>query len=220
MRKLIDQEQNHLEGVREFRKQLVVELQLLRDISIVWVNGSVAELLHHLQELGLELERRSSDRPHVPLDREPGHHVGTRRFCRVRRGDPRGPTPTASTALGVAGGTGGSFGGCLTDRTTPQPSTARTFPRIWSALRHCCNNVQPSLASRWRPSPTDLPGATRLCFFGKIRYGSPPPEFDTYSWVIPVAAPTYRIRQKACLRPDRRPRSPDYWRQRRLRRTT
>ena len=103
MRKLVDQEQKHLEGVREFRKQLVVELQLLRDISIVWVNGSVAELLHHLQELGLELERRSSDRSQVPLDREPGHHVGTRRFCRVRRGDPRGPTPTASTALGVAG---------------------------------------------------------------------------------------------------------------------
>src|ERR1039457_4057849 len=120
MRKLVDQEQKHLEGVcASFASSWLSSFNCFAISPSFGVNGSVAELLHHLQELGLELERRSSDRSHVPLDREPGHHVGTRRFCRVRRGDPRGPTPTASTALGVAGGTGGSFGGCLTDRTTP-----------------------------------------------------------------------------------------------------
>lgn len=35
-------------------------------------------------------------------DGEPCHHVGAGRFCHVCRRDPRGPTATASTALGGA----------------------------------------------------------------------------------------------------------------------
>jgi hypothetical protein len=39
--------------------------------------------------------------------REPGHHVGARRFGHLRRRDPCGPTSAASKALGGASGVGG-----------------------------------------------------------------------------------------------------------------